>query len=236
VETTGQGSLRTTPVGAVSSTSSYTAAPSSSYTVNQSVNHVANMDTVLNNEQTALDNYWAGTDKGQQANYGWLNEKGGTPTGCGTKTIEDAMGEAAFYCYADHTIYLDISFLNYMDATYGMQGVQAVFAHEYGHHIEADTGEAYTAQTTRQLELHADYYAGQFINWWYAQSNANYNTTVIDQQFLDAGDPAGTAWYAPGAHGTGFERKAAFENGTHGLNWYAGLANIGVAAPARAIA
>jgi hypothetical protein len=207
------------------------ASPSASY--NDAVGHVDNMDLTLANEEGALHDYWRYADGDHPASFGWLNEEGGTPTACGIKQKEDAIGEAASYCSIDETIYLDISFLRFIDANYGTQGVNAVYAHEYGHHIEDDADVAGPGMTSRQLELQADFYAGAFMS----QYEPNANMAVLEQQFRDVGDPAGTPWFVPRAHGTGQERVTAFENGYYHRPFNQGLAHIllpPLAAPAPA--
>jgi predicted metalloprotease len=95
----------------------------------------------------------------------------GTSTGCG-------FGQAAagpFYCPADETVYLDLSFFNEMKSKLGAQGdfAQAyVIAHELGHHIQhqagidaqlKNSGGSENAKSV-QLELQADCFAGVWGN------------------------------------------------------------------------
>jgi len=95
----------------------------------------------------------------------------GTPTGCG-------FGQSAagpFYCPADETVYLDLSFFNEMKSRLGAQGdfAQAyVIAHELGHHIQHQAGidtqlkNAGGSENAKsvQLELQADCFAGVWGN------------------------------------------------------------------------
>lgn len=97
---------------------------------------------------------------------------GSTPTACGNG--QAAMGP--FYCSADQTVYLDLSFFKDMRRTLGADGDFAyayVIAHEVGHHVQYLLGildDAHTqmsrlpeAQANRisvRLELQADYLAG----------------------------------------------------------------------------
>lgn len=97
---------------------------------------------------------------------------GSTPTACGNG--QAAMGP--FYCSADQTVYLDLSFFKDMRRTLGADGDFAyayVIAHEVGHHVQYLLGildDAHTqmsrlpeAQSNRisvRLELQADYLAG----------------------------------------------------------------------------
>ena len=98
-----------------------------------------------------------------------------TQSGCGT--AQAAMGP--FYCPADQTIYMDMSFFKELQQRFGAQvsefSIAYVMAHEMGHHIQNLLG---TLQKTDQLrrsgryseadmnrvsvatELQADFYAG----------------------------------------------------------------------------
>jgi predicted metalloprotease len=95
----------------------------------------------------------------------------GVSTGCGSAT--SAVGP--FYCPADRTVYLDLSFEREMADRLGAGGDFAwayVIAHEMGHHVQQQLGtsdEVSTLQRERpdeanalsvRLELQADCYAG----------------------------------------------------------------------------
>ena len=98
----------------------------------------------------------------------------GTNTGCGYG--QAAMGP--FYCPADQTVYLDLSFWQEMETRLGASGADFarayVIAHEFGHHVQTLTGasqrvrqaqqnarsEAESNQYLVMLELQADCYAG----------------------------------------------------------------------------
>jgi predicted metalloprotease len=90
-------------------------------------------------------------------------------TGCGDETAE----VGPFYCPADQTVYLDVTFFKEMEAKYGVKGdfSQAyVVAHELGHHIQnilgvstqvAQLSQQYPAQANAlsiRTELQADCY------------------------------------------------------------------------------
>ena len=91
----------------------------------------------------------------------------GTNAGCG-------YGQAAagpFYCPADETVYLDLSFFGEMKSRLGADGdfAQAyVIAHEIAHHVQHQTGIAGDMRNSRgnenaksvQLKLQADCLAG----------------------------------------------------------------------------
>ncbi|MBI1401240.1 neutral zinc metallopeptidase [Hyphomonas sp.] len=100
--------------------------------------------------------------------------KQGTNTGCGYG--QAAMGP--FYCPADQTVYLDLSFWQEMETKLGASGADFarayVIAHEFGHHLQTLTGASQQVQNAQKsarsreeanqysiaLELQADCYAG----------------------------------------------------------------------------
>jgi uncharacterized protein len=99
-----------------------------------------------------------------------------------TGQVASACGGASaavgpFYCPGDHTIYIDLSFFQQMEARLGGGGDFAeayVIAHEVGHHVQAVTGVLDTVNSARasgaemagaggllvRQELQADCYAG----------------------------------------------------------------------------
>lgn len=115
-----------------------------------------------------------------------------TQSGCGT--AQAAMGP--FYCPADQTIYMDMSFFGELQQRFGAKvtefSVAYVLAHEMGHHVQTLLG---TTQKVDQLrnsgryseadlnrvsvatELQADFYAGV----WAKQTDSR-------DQILEPGD------------------------------------------------
>lgn len=97
---------------------------------------------------------------------------GQTSTGCGQGQAQ--MGP--FYCSADQTVYIDLSFFMQMRQTLGADGDFAyayVIAHEVGHHVQyllgtlgkahnqmANSSEQAANEISVRLELQADFYAG----------------------------------------------------------------------------
>ena len=112
-----------------------------------------------------------------------------TNTGCGTG--RSATGP--FYCPADSTVYIDLSFFRLMQQRFNVAGEFAqayVIAHEVGHHVQNLLGVSDQVHNARQrtseregnalsvrLELQADCFAGVCAN-----------RTNQREQILEAGD------------------------------------------------
>lgn len=115
-----------------------------------------------------------------------------TSSGCGA--AQSAMGP--FYCPADETVYMDMSFFNEMQQKFGARvtefTIAYVLAHEIGHHVQTILGTTDKVNQLRQsgrfsegdlnkvsvaTELQADFYAGL----WAKQSDRR-------EHFLEIGD------------------------------------------------
>lgn len=97
---------------------------------------------------------------------------GSVQSGCGGAT--SSMGP--FYCSADQTVYIDLSFFEQMEKQMGAGGDFAyayVIAHEVGHHVQyllgtleeahdqmARVSKSEANRISVRLELQADFYAG----------------------------------------------------------------------------
>jgi predicted metalloprotease len=115
----------------------------------------------------SVQSYW----DGQVQNYREAPTRffsGSTSTGCGAATSD----VGPFYCPADQTVYIDLSFYDELRSRFGARGgpfAEAyVIAHEYGHHVQHLTGTDEQVGRSRagatsgsvRLELQADCYAG----------------------------------------------------------------------------
>lgn len=110
-----------------------------------------------------------------------------------TGNVQSACGGAAsstgpFYCSADRSVYIDLSFFSSMKQQFGSAGDFAyayVIAHEVGHHVQNLLGtlrQAHTAMNqvsqaeankiSVRLELQADFYAGL----WAHHDNEMFNS------------------------------------------------------------
>jgi len=105
---------------------------------------------------------------------------GSVQSGCGGATASSGP----FYCSADQSVYIDLSFFSSMKQQLGADGDFAyayVIAHEVGHHVQYLLGtldkahnqmsrlsESESNKISVRLELQADFYAGV---WGYHENN-----------------------------------------------------------------
>lgn len=142
-------------------------------------------------------------------------------TGCG---LADPVMEAAFYCVLDQTIYYSADFRKIIESRIGDYGWLVVVAHEWGHHVQLTLGtdlvgalDQTGSQAPIELEQQADCLAGAYTrgaeaNGWLDDSDL---TEAVHMTSL-SGDPIGTSWGDPNAHGSGEDRVAAFIDGYTG--------------------
>lgn len=126
--------------------------------------------------------------------------RGATRTGCGTG--QSVMGP--FYCPADQTVYIDLSFYDEMKTKLGAGGDFAqgyVVAHEVGHHVQKLLGiepkvremqqgasEKQVNQLSVKMELQADCFAGV---WGYYMQKENILEAGDLQEALNAAEAIG---------------------------------------------
>jgi predicted metalloprotease len=139
----------------------------------------------------------------------------------------EEIADNAFYCDGDDIIAWDeASFVPDINETFGSFTVAIVIAHEFGHAIQARAG---AIDRTVDLELQADCFAGA---WTAYVARGDAPTFTPDDVNLDravAGmtairDVPGTDPDEAFAHGSGFDRVTAFqdgfENGAEGCATY----------------
>lgn len=169
-----------------------------------------------------VDQYWAA--RFQEAGRAYDSPGGVVAfeepivTACGRAEPER---EAAFYCVIDEKIYYSSEFRALIETQIGDFAWVIVVAHEWGHHIQAKLGFDLGVVPDRageilpiELEQQADCLAGAYaidadVTGWLDPGDideALYMTEI-------SGDPPGTAWNDPRAHGTGDERIDAFMQG-----------------------
>ena len=139
-------------------------------------------------------------------------------TACGRA---DPVREAAFYCVIDEKIYYSAEFRTLIENQIGDFAWVIVVAHEWGHHIQAKLGFDLGVVPDRagevapiEFEQQADCLAGAYaidaeLSGWLDPGDIEEALTITEI----SGDPPGTAWNDPRAHGTGDVRIDAFLTG-----------------------
>ena len=144
--------------------------------------------------------------------------------GCGTPTgspYEDVASLGAFYCIeGDFMAYDDDSLLPSLVNDLGKEAVAVVLAHEFGHAVQARAQE--WDQPGVLKEQQADCFAGA---WSAHVASGGSDLIVFDDADVRSGlvaminvrDPIeGDGLADPQAHGTGFDRVGAFQDGFEG--------------------
>lgn len=143
-------------------------------------------------------------------------------SGCGGATSQTGP----FYCSADKSVYIDLSFFRDMRRNLGADGDFAyayVIAHEVGHHVQNLLGtldqahermgrlsEAEANKISVRLELQADYYAGV----WAHNDNKRFNSLEPGdiEEALDAASKIGDDYLQKKARG--YAVPDSFNHGT----------------------
>ncbi|MGC4104734.1 MAG: neutral zinc metallopeptidase [Thermomicrobiales bacterium] len=174
-----------------------------------------------------IDEFWARTfhDAGKDSAYRPargvvdVTSNDQISAGCGTaKQIED---RGMYYCTIDETIYFSGEFRDLVIENVGEWAWITGVAHEWGHHIQQLMGFDQSQQPeldqgyyTIELELQADCLSGMYSQDAYAHGEIGDKQMKEADAIMEAiGDPTGTAWDDPDAHGTGEQRQASLMNG-----------------------
>ncbi|MDO0977627.1 neutral zinc metallopeptidase [Mycolicibacterium frederiksbergense] len=129
-------------------------------------------------------------------------------------TEPDEVAGNAFYCSTEDVIAWDAQeLLPDMQSKYGDFVIPVVMAHEFAHAVQARSN--FTARTVTR-ELQADCFAGAWAR--HAQDTGAFEVSSADLDtalagVLDLRDNPGTAKTDPNAHGSGFDRVSAFQDG-----------------------
>lgn len=120
----------------------------------------------------------------------------------------------AFYCSTKDVVAWDAEdLLPQLQSKFGDFVIPIVLAHEWGHAVQARSN--FTARTVTK-ELQADCFAGGWAKHSQAKGVFTINSAQLDTALagiLDLRDSPGTSKIDPSAHGSGFDRVGAFQDG-----------------------
>jgi predicted metalloprotease len=131
---------------------------------------------------------------------------------CANAASDVAMN--AFYCSTEDVVAWDAEgLLPSLQERFGDFAIPVVMAHEWGHAVQARSN--FTARTVTS-ELQADCFAGAWSK--HAQDDGVFDVSAADLDLalagvLDLKDTPGTSKLDPDAHGSGFDRVSAFQDG-----------------------
>jgi predicted metalloprotease len=157
--------------------------------------------------------------------YAGYPERTDAIPGCGERetAYEDLQLFVAFYCeFGDFMAYDDgdgaDSLLTPLADEYGSAVMGVVFAHEYGHAIQARIGALDRVLATIITEQQADCFAGAWTGQAYRGESPLLRLGDRDVRagllaMLSVRDPVGTDQFVPGGHGSAFDRVGAFQVG-----------------------
>jgi len=166
-----------------------------------------------------LEQYW-GEQYPTLYNSDWEPISGGfyavtadSPAPPCTTEPQEVAGNA-FYCSTEDVVAWDSQgLLPSLQEKYGDFVIPVVMAHEWGHAVQARSN--FTARTVTS-ELQADCFAGAWSK--HAQDEGVFDVNAADLDaalagVLDLRDTPGTSKIDPNAHGSGFDRVSAFQDG-----------------------
>lgn len=133
-------------------------------------------------------------------------------THCGVATMNNA-----FYCSASNSIYYDYNFIARAYSRVGDFAAVSIIAHEWGHLAQAQLGIPGGSYYSIQMELQADCLAGAYTK--YAETTGKLEEGDLEEAgvgLFNSGDPKGTPWFAPQAHGKPMTRINFFLAGYNG--------------------
>jgi predicted metalloprotease len=178
--------------------------------------NITDPDEVVQTVGAALDDYWSvelqKIDRAYSSPAGieWYDHVARTP--CGVAPPGNSM-----YCAADGVIYLDYGLFRRLVVTDRADYAGGVvLAHEWGHAIQKRT--SLPSDHTIVVETQADCYAGAFTAWALHGNAPHFQITRPDLDralsgFLLFSDPVGANAADRQAHGSGFDRVSAFQDG-----------------------
>lgn len=188
-------------------------------------------DTVVKAALLDVEDFW---ERSYAGAYGeryepisggfWAYGPGTELPPCGNEPFTYAdVAANAFYCPADDLIAWDaVNLVPDLYSEFGGFTLGIVFAHEFGHAIQARADLLHLP--TIVTELQADCFAGAWTADVEAGNAEWFELTLQDLDkavagFLTLRDTVGTGADDPAAHGTGFDRIGSFADGfEHGLD------------------
>lgn len=190
------------------------------------------VDVLARNALADLETFWAGQfpdvfgTQFQPLQGGYFSIDPGNadpreyPGGIGCGAAASDVENNAFYCTApdapnSDSISYDRAFLAELGAEFGRFIPALVMAHEFGHAVQARVG---SPGASIAVETQADCFAGTWTRW-VAEGDAEHSvlrTPELDELlrgYLQLRDPVGTSALEEQAHGSYFDRVAAFQEG-----------------------
>ncbi len=144
---------------------------------------------------------------------GYYAITGDSPAPPCTTTPAEVQGNA-FYCSTEDVVAWDAQdLLPDLQKRFGDFVIPVVMAHEWGHAVQARSD--FTARTVTR-ELQADCFAGAWSRHAQEDNVFDVNAADLDSALagiLDLRDTPGTSKIDPNAHGSGFDRVSAFQDG-----------------------
>src|SRR3954447_1459118 len=136
-----------------------------------------------------------------------------------TSPYDEVAGNALYCSNGDFVAYDEQGLLPKLRDNFGEFAVGLVFAHELGHAVQARVG--YNPSATVYLEQQADCFAGSWAQHVADSEDENVHLSTDDLDNALAGlltlsDPSGIDGGQDGAHGNGFDRVNAFQDGYEG--------------------
>lgn len=129
-------------------------------------------------------------------------------------TVADDISGNAFYCSTEDVVAWDAEgLLPDLQSKFGDFVIPVVMAHEFGHAVQS-RAEVQGMTVTRELQ--ADCFAGAWSKHVFDDNVFDVNAAQLDSALagvLDLRDSPGTAAEDPNAHGSGFDRVGAFQDG-----------------------
>ena len=142
------------------------------------------------------------------------------PSGCEYYGEYSFVEDNAFYCPdGDFIVYDDAQLFPEFADEFGPLVTAVILAHEWGHAIQSPArNNVLDALRGTTLELQADCFAGAWVG--NVQGNTINGLSFSDADITGAllgmmqiGDAPGDSSYDPNAHGSGFDRVSAFQDG-----------------------